>query len=106
VKDTFRKYNLDPDSNKISLVKGLFENTLRFGECDRIAFAHIDCDWYDPVRLCLEKISPALNVGGYIILDDYLDYGGCKKAVDEFLTNCSDFDVVRYAPNCILVKRS
>jgi O-methyltransferase len=106
VKDTFRKYNLDPESSKISLVKGLFEETLKFREFDRIAFAHIDCDWYDPVRLCLNVISPVLSVGGYIVLDDYCDYGGCKNAVDEFLNKSSNFKMVRSHPNCILVKKS
>ena len=50
-----------------------------------IAFAHIDVDWFDPVKVSLERIFPKLTRGGSIILDDYFAWGGCKKATDEFL---------------------
>ena len=50
-----------------------------------VAFAHIDVDWYDPVKTCLERIFPNLIVGGSLILDDYHDWGGCRKAVDTYL---------------------
>jgi len=86
-------------------VKGLFDETLQLLPSDRVAFAHIDCDWYDPVRLCLDRIAPAMSAGGYIVLDDYWDYGGCKTAVDEFLKDRADFDVVRSHPSFVLVKR-
>ena len=50
-----------------------------------VAFAHIDVDWYEPVKVSLERIFPYLSAGGCIVLDDYHDWGGCKKATDEFL---------------------
>jgi len=50
-----------------------------------VALAHVDVDWYDPVKTCLERIFPHLVVGGSIILDDYHDWGGCRKATDEYL---------------------
>ena len=32
--------------------------------------------------------------GGYIVLDDYCDYGGCRRAVDEFLASEPAFSIV------------
>jgi asparagine synthase (glutamine-hydrolysing) len=38
---------------------------------------------------CLSRIFPHLTVGGSIILDDYHDWGGCRKATDEYLERIS-----------------
>ncbi|MFZ2868500.1 TylF/MycF/NovP-related O-methyltransferase [Zavarzinia sp.] len=77
------RFGIDPERDRIRLVKGLFEDTL-WPE-GPIAFAHIDCDWYDPVRLCMDRIWPRLSPGGVIIFDDYRSYSGCHRAVDEFV---------------------
>jgi hypothetical protein len=37
------------------------------------------------VKTCLERVFPLLVIGGRIILDDYHDWGGCRKATDEYL---------------------
>ena len=73
---------------RIELIEGRVENTLRAEE--PVAFAHIDVDWYDAVRHCLLTLFPRLSVGGAIILDDYYDWGGCRKATDEFLAVAGD----------------
>jgi O-methyltransferase len=70
------------DAHNVSLVRGLLQSTLT-GD-DRVAFAHIDVDWYDPVRTCLERIVPRLVPGGVLVVDDYNDWSGCKSAVDEY----------------------
>lgn len=73
---------------RVTLVEGLVQDTLVLDGA--VAFAHVDVDWYDPVKVCLERICPKLSVGGVIILDDYKDWGGCRKAVDEFLDGNKD----------------
>jgi asparagine synthase (glutamine-hydrolysing) len=35
---------------------------------------------------CLTRVFPKLVCGGSIILDDYYDWGGCRKATDEYLS--------------------
>lgn len=97
VKENFNRFNLAVDDRRISLHKGTFEEALH--PPPAVAFAHIDCDWYDPVKLCLERIFPRLSAGGYIILDDYNDYGGCRKAADEFMAHRTDIEVVHDKPN-------
>lgn len=87
----FAIHRLPIDGERIALHKGLFADTWQQYQGKHIAFAHIDCDWYDPVRFCLESIAERLSPGGVIVLDDYHDYGGCKAAVDEFLAQRPDF---------------
>lgn len=50
-----------------------------------VSLVHVDCDFYEPTRLCLEKWYPRLSPGGYMQFDDYSAFSGCQKAVDEFL---------------------
>lgn len=82
VRTSFEKFDCPPDENKVIFVQGLYENTLNINQ--PVAFAHIDCDWYESVKLCLTEIVPHLVVGGILIIDDYHYYQGCKKAVDEY----------------------
>ena len=76
---------------QVSLHKGLFQETLPNAAIERIAFVHIDCDWYDPVAYCLEGVADRVSPRGAILLDDYHDYGGCRTATDEFLRQRPDF---------------
>jgi O-methyltransferase len=69
----------------IVVVKGWFQDTFPTVEVPRIAILHIDADWYESVKLCLEKFYDCVQPGGYIVLDDYGDWPGCKKATDEFI---------------------
>lgn len=83
VKANLASFDLDCKDHAISLIKGLVQDTLNLDV--PVAFAHIDVDWYEPVKTCLERVFPRLVVGGSIILDDYHDWGGCRKATDEYL---------------------
>lgn len=100
---SFRRYGLSVDGKRIVLHKGLFEDTLPQYKRGMIAFAHVDCDWYDPVTFCLDNIADRIAHGGAIILDDYNDYGGCRTATHEFLARRHDFSFDNGA-NAILWK--
>lgn len=103
VLQTFARYKLPVDGHKISLHKGLFEETWPLAPIDKVAIAHIDCDWYEPVRYCISAVSERLSVGGILILDDYYAYGGCRTAVHEFLATKRDF-AIEYGSNPYIVK--
>nr|CRH06514.1 Conserved protein of unknown function [Candidatus Magnetococcus massalia] len=77
------EFGIDPDKASISFVKGFVQDTLVVDEA--VAFAHVDVDWYEPVKICIERIFPKLSIGGVIVFDDYHDWGGAKKAIDEYL---------------------
>lgn len=90
VKANLRQFGLDPDGGNIRCIPGLFEDTLY--PAGPVALAHIDCDWYDSVRVCIERIVPQLAPGGIIIFDDYSSYSGCRRAVDEWLARDTDME--------------
>ena len=81
--DNLAAFGLDREDRSIELIPGLVQDTLQVD--GPVALAHVDVDWYDPVLTCLTRIFPHLVPGGSIVLDDYHDWGGCRKATDEFL---------------------
>jgi O-methyltransferase len=85
VSRSLAEHGVEVDGDKVMLVKGLFEETWPNYKTSGVCFAHIDCDWYDPVKFCLDAMRNKLSTGGIIVLDDYHDYGGCRTATDEFL---------------------
>lgn len=103
VKASFARYGVPVEGEMIQLHKGLFEETWGAAAIGSIALVHIDCDWYDPVDFCLRVCSEKLSDGGVIIIDDYNDYGGCRVAVDEFLSARLDF-TIEHGMNPILRK--
>lgn len=100
----FRTFGLDAEGPHASLVKGLFAETVAFAPDKKIAFAHIDCDWHDPVALCLAKTYERLSSGGVIILDDYNDYGGCRTATTDFLRDHADMRLTDDTHNAVLLR--
>ena len=82
VLQNFAQFGIDPEEAHVRFWPGLFENTIRVDQ--PVALAHIDCDWYDSVMLCLERITPYLIPGGILVIDDYEDWSGCKRAVDDY----------------------
>jgi len=82
VQGSFAQFGLDLSERHVHLIPGLFEETLKMEA--PVALAHIDCDWYESVRVCLERIVPKLVRGGTLVLDDYESWSGCRKAVEEY----------------------
>jgi O-methyltransferase len=66
---------------------GWFKDTLPEHLPDKIAFAHIDCDFYAPVLECLENIYPRLSKGAVVVVDDYYDPDLHPKIMEGYNTN-------------------
>lgn len=90
VENNFSRYGFPIGDHAVQLIKGLYEDTLHIDV--PVVLAHIDCDWYDSVKLCLERISPHIISRGVMIIDDYHYYSGCKQAVDEFMSLHREFE--------------
>jgi asparagine synthase (glutamine-hydrolysing) len=90
------------DGTGVSLVQGLFEETVPSRLPGQVAFAHVDCDWYDPVKLCLAELAPRMAKGAVLVLDDYADWEGCRRAADEFLAANPAFRMTRRTPNAVI----
>lgn len=101
---SFASHGVPVDGRNVRLIKGLFEETWPLAPVETLALAHLDCDWYDPVKFCLSAIADRVSPGGVIILDDYNDYGGCRTATDEFLAARQDYQMDA-GPNVILRRK-
>jgi len=66
--------------------KGLFADSMTSGQPlpSRVALLHVDSDWHDSVLLALRTFFPRVSDGGYIILDDWAYWQGCRKAFYAF----------------------
>lgn len=72
------------------LVKGWFEHTVpsladRLGD-QGIAMLRIDGDWYESTKVCLDHLVPLVAEDGIVIVDDYITFDGCARAVHDFLS--------------------
>jgi len=76
------------DKKNIVIEKGWFQHILpqaknKIGE---ISILRLDADWYESTKYCLDNLYDNVVSGGYIVIDDYDCWEGCKKAIDEFLS--------------------
>jgi hypothetical protein len=78
-------HRLDVPWEQATVIPGWFEVTLERAPIEQIAVLHVDADWYDSVKLVLDKLYDRVVPGGFIVIDDYWVWPGCKKAVDDFL---------------------
>lgn len=69
--------------------KGWFQDTLPTVSetVGKISILRLDCDLYASTRVSLEWLYDKVIPGGFVIIDDYGAYNGCRKAVDEFLNS-------------------
>jgi O-methyltransferase len=79
---------MELDRNRVRMVEGWFDRTLpeQAEAMGEIALLHIDADWYESVKLCLDELYAKVVAGGVVVIDDYGTWQGCKKAVDEFVS--------------------
>lgn len=79
-----------PDN--IRYVRGPVEETL--GDPanipERIALLRLDTDWYESTRVELDHLFDRVVPNGVIILDDYGEWAGVKRAVDEFFARTGE----------------
>jgi hypothetical protein len=80
---------LSIDRAKVSFHVGWFQETLPkdHAAIGPISLLRLDGDWYDSTRVCLKYLYPMVVSGGYVILDDYGHWEGCRKAFEEYRTS-------------------
>lgn len=71
-------------SGRLNFLKGWFCDTLPEAPIDRIAVLRLDGDLYESTRDALVSLYHKVSIGGFVIVDDYNSWPGCKLAVDEF----------------------
>jgi hypothetical protein len=73
--------------DNVHLVPGWFQDTLQNAPVESISLLHLDGDWYESVKMCLDSLYDKVSPGGAIQFDDYGHWAGARKAVDEFMMN-------------------
>jgi hypothetical protein len=70
----------------VRTVKGYFQNTLpqTRGEIGPIAVLHMDGDWYESTQTILHNCYDLVVSNGFIQVDDYGHWEGCRDAIHEF----------------------
>ncbi len=81
-KENFARYGLLDD--RVHFLRGFFNQTLPNAPIVKLAVLRADGDLYESQMDVLNSLYPKLSVGGYAIIDDYLEFPGCKRAVDEY----------------------
>ena len=62
---------------------GLVEETTTANLPEKIAVLRLDCDLYEPTKVCMENLYPLVSPGGWVIIDDFV-LSGARKAVMEY----------------------
>lgn len=85
VQSKLRDISFPPE--RVKIFAGFIEETAaRPPLPDKVCFAYIDFDFYDPIRLVLEYLDDRLSPGGFLMVDDYGFFSsGAQTAVDEFV---------------------
>ena len=82
-----RLKNIDFPQSRTKIVKGFIEDTIHQDYLPKkVAFAYVDFDFYEPIKVALEFLHQIISINGFIIVDDYDWFStGAKSAVDEFM---------------------
>lgn len=76
-------------NNKIILIKGFFDTTLKnYDKDNKISFLHLDVDLYSSYKTCLKHLWDHVIDGGIVVFDEYHDkrWPDAKDAIDEFFS--------------------
>src|SRR5712671_2725694 len=74
---------------RIKIKKGWVKDAIKSGELpEKVAFAYVDFDFYDPIKDALEFLDQRMPAGGRMVVDDYGFFSeGAQLAVDQFVTS-------------------
>lgn len=78
-------------AEKIHLIKGKVEDTIPATLPGELAILRLDTDWYESTKHELMHLYPLLRREGVLIIDDYGDWQGARKAVDEYFQDSRIF---------------
>jgi len=72
------------NESRIHIVPGWFSDTVSKAGVKQISFLRLDGDLYQSTIDVLKALYPRVSPGGYIYVDDYGSFNGCRRAVDEY----------------------
>jgi hypothetical protein len=82
VQANFARFGLLDD--QVQFLKGWFKDTLPTAPIKQLAVLRLDGDMYESTMDALKALFHKVSPGGFVIVDDYSAWPGCRAAVDEF----------------------
>jgi len=79
-----KTFSADVKPSILHVTKGYFNDTLPQTAVQSIAFLRLDGDVFSSTWDALVHLYPKVVPGGYIYVDDYASFNGCKSAVDMY----------------------
>jgi O-methyltransferase len=75
------------DRDRVVFHQGWFQHTVpaAASAIRSLSVLRVDGDWYESTKVCLMGLYELVVEGGFVIVDDYGTFVGCRQAVDEFL---------------------
>jgi len=71
-----------------------------------IALLRLDGDWYESTKICISNLYDNVVMGGFVVIDDYGTFEGCRKAIDEFFdTRQIRPDYVHTDSDCVYFRK-
>ena len=82
VSENFARFGLL--DSQVRFLKGWFKDTLPAAPVKRLALLRLDGDLYESTMDALTHLYPKLSPGGFVIVDDYNSWAGCRQAVTAY----------------------
>lgn len=82
VRENFERFGLWDEN--VRLLKGWFHETLPSAPIKKLAILRLDGDLFESTKVALEALYDRVCPNGFVIVDDYHAWPGCRRAVDEF----------------------
>ncbi len=70
---------------RVKFLEGWFSDTLPGAPIAQLAILRLDGDLYSSTMDALTSLYPKVSKGGYVIVDDFHGWPGCKRAIQEYL---------------------
>jgi O-methyltransferase len=83
VQSNFERFGL-MDEN-VKFLEGWFSDTLPGAPIKQLAILRLDGDLYSSTMDALAALYPKVSKGGFVIVDDFHGWPGCKRAIQEYL---------------------
>jgi O-methyltransferase len=85
VRDRMRSAGIRDEN--LLIVEGRVEETVSQFAPKKISILRLDADLYSPTKIALEIMYDRVQPGGWLIIDDYGHWDGCRRATEEFFAS-------------------
>jgi O-methyltransferase len=82
VQANFARYGLLDE--QVRFLPGWFKDTLPGAPIGSLALLRLDGDMFESTMVALESLYPKVSPGGYVVVDDYRSFDGCRQATDRY----------------------